>query len=124
MSRRHRQLRVRDPDVFLLLPTTPLTHRHTRILRTVPVDHTVFSFRYPDFHHGLIGCPRRGRALSGEFLNAYAEGYFRRLLAPGSMPATWALDWRRNGDGGRHYNQVFYRALAGRHAGQYVGRRQ
>ncbi len=60
-----------------------------------------------------IWCPRRGRALSGEFLNAYAEGYFRRLLAPGSMPATWALDWRRNGDGGRHYNQVFYRMWVG-----------
>src|SRR6267143_1505405 len=60
----------------------------------------------------------------GDFLNAYAEGYFRRLLAPRSMPATWALDWRRSSDCGRHYNQVFSRALAGRHAGQYVGRRQ
>src|SRR6266849_9959699 len=55
MSRRHRQLRVRDPDVFLFLPATPLAHRHARILRTIPVDHTIFCFRYPDFHHGLLG---------------------------------------------------------------------
>ena len=55
MPRRHRQLRVRDPDVFLLLPATPLAHRHARILRTIPVDHTIFCFRYPDLHHGLIG---------------------------------------------------------------------
>jgi hypothetical protein len=54
--------------------------------------------------------------------NAYAEGYFRRLLAPGSMPATWALDWRRNGDGGRHYNQVSYRAwLAATLVNMWVG---
>jgi hypothetical protein len=54
MSRRHRQLRVRDPDIFLLLPTTPLAHRHARILRTLPVDHTIFCFKYPDLHHGLL----------------------------------------------------------------------
>jgi len=39
----------------LLLPATPLAHRHARILRTIPVDHTTFSFTYPDFHHGLLG---------------------------------------------------------------------
>src|SRR4029077_20157859 len=55
MSRRHRQLRVRNPDVFLLLPATPLAHRHARILRTLPVDHTISCFRYPDLHHGLLG---------------------------------------------------------------------
>src|SRR5260370_17661539 len=54
MSRRHRQLRVRDPNVFLLLLATPLAHRHARILRTIPVDHTIFCFRYPDLHHGLL----------------------------------------------------------------------
>src|SRR5437879_2700768 len=54
MSRRHRQLRVRDPDIFLLLPATPLAHRHPRILRTLPVDHSIFCFRYPDLHHGLL----------------------------------------------------------------------
>jgi hypothetical protein len=57
MPRRHRQLRVRDPDVFLLLPATPLAHRHARILRTIPVDLTIFSFRYPDLHHGLLATP-------------------------------------------------------------------
>ncbi len=38
-----------------LLFATPLAHRHARILRTLPVDHTIFCFRYPDFHHGLLG---------------------------------------------------------------------
>src|SRR5215471_12809860 len=47
MARRHRQLRVRDPDVFLLLPTTPLAHRHTRILRTIPVDQISFVVPVP-----------------------------------------------------------------------------
>jgi hypothetical protein len=55
MARRHRQLGVCDPDVSLLLPATPLAHRHARILRTIPVHHTIFSFRYPDLHHGLLG---------------------------------------------------------------------
>ena len=32
-----------------------------------------------------------------------------------------ALDWRRGNCGARHYDQVFSRALASRHAGQYVG---
>src|SRR5438132_5090935 len=48
MSRRHRQLRVRDPDVFLLLPATPLAHRHARILRTIPCAS----------HHRLFQVPR------------------------------------------------------------------
>src|SRR5882672_4131901 len=47
MSWRHCQLRVRDPDVFLLLPATPLAHRHAHILRTIPVDHTIFCFTVP-----------------------------------------------------------------------------
>jgi transposase len=34
---------------------TPLAHRHARILRTIPVDHTIFCFRYPDLHHRLLG---------------------------------------------------------------------
>jgi hypothetical protein len=37
------------------------------------------------------------------------------------MRASWALDWRHGNCGGRHYDQVFSRALATRHAGQYVG---
>jgi hypothetical protein len=38
MPRRYRQLRVRDPDTFLLLPATPLAHRHTQHLceRLIP----------------------------------------------------------------------------------------
>jgi hypothetical protein len=55
MPRRYRQFRMRDPDVFLLLPATPLVHRHPRILRTFPVDHTSFCFMYPDLHHRLLG---------------------------------------------------------------------
>src|SRR5215831_18423759 len=55
MARRHCQLRVCDPEVFLLLPATPLAHRHARILRTIPVDHTLFCFTYPDLHHRLLG---------------------------------------------------------------------
>jgi hypothetical protein len=31
------------------------------------VDHTTFSFTYPDFHHGLLG---RGVALSQENINS------------------------------------------------------
>src|ERR1700751_5757135 len=58
MPRRPRQLRVRNPDVFLLLPATPLAHRHARILRTIPVDHTIFSFRYTDLHHRLLSALR------------------------------------------------------------------
>src|SRR5450631_1111933 len=54
MPWRYRQLRVRDPDVFLLLPATPRAHRHARILRTIPVDHTIFCCRYPDLHHRLL----------------------------------------------------------------------
>src|SRR5215472_173828 len=55
MARCHCQLRVCDPEVFLLLPATPLAHRHARILRTIPVDHTLFCFTYPDLHHRLLG---------------------------------------------------------------------
>jgi hypothetical protein len=54
MSGRHRQLRVRNPDVFLFLPATPLAHRHARILRTIPVDHTISCFMYPDLQRGLL----------------------------------------------------------------------
>src|ERR1700729_3067331 len=60
MPGRYPQLRMRDPDVFLLLPATSLAHRHARILRTFPVDHISFCFTYPDLHHGLLGalpCP-------------------------------------------------------------------
>src|SRR5438445_5173318 len=38
MSRRRRQLRVRDPDVLLLLPLLARPHRHAPILRTKSVD--------------------------------------------------------------------------------------
>src|SRR5215472_7488571 len=55
MSRRHRQLRVRNPDVFLLLPAAPLAHRHARILRAIPVDHISYVVHVPDLHHGLLG---------------------------------------------------------------------
>src|SRR5437667_4360167 len=38
MSRRPRQLGVRDPDVLLLLPLLARPHRHAPILRTKSVD--------------------------------------------------------------------------------------
>src|SRR5205823_12510381 len=38
MSRRRRQLGVRDPDVLLLLPLLARPHRHAPILRTKSVD--------------------------------------------------------------------------------------
>src|ERR1035438_4492127 len=38
MSWRRRQLRMRNPDVFLLFPLLACPHRHTRILRILPVD--------------------------------------------------------------------------------------
>src|ERR1700722_15392698 len=58
MPGRYRQLRMRDPDVFLLLPATSLAHRHARILRTFPVDLFSFCFTYPDLHHGLLTATR------------------------------------------------------------------
>jgi hypothetical protein len=38
----------------LLLPATPLVHRHARILRTIPVDHTTSFVHVPDLHHRLL----------------------------------------------------------------------
>src|ERR1700730_12818776 len=78
MSRRHRQLRVRDPDVFLFPPATPLAHRHAGILRTIPVDHTISCFRYPDLHRGLLdlgGVPQRKLIVS---IATSADGYVAR----------------------------------------------
>src|SRR5271157_5908862 len=42
MSRRRRQLAVRNPDVLLLLPLLARAHCHARILRTKPVDTATF----------------------------------------------------------------------------------
>ncbi|MGO8812263.1 MAG: hypothetical protein ACLQJF_22620, partial [Candidatus Sulfotelmatobacter sp.] len=55
-----------DPDVFLLLPATPLVHRHPRILRTIPVDHTTSFVHVPDLHHRLLGA---GFLAASIFLN-------------------------------------------------------
>ena len=38
MSWRRRQLRISNPNVFLLFPLLARPHRHTRILRILPVD--------------------------------------------------------------------------------------
>jgi hypothetical protein len=38
MSWSRRQLRMSDPNVFLLFPLLARPHRHTRILRILPVD--------------------------------------------------------------------------------------
>jgi hypothetical protein len=37
---------------------------------------------------------------------------FGGFLAAVSVPASWALDWRRSSDRGRHYDQVFSLILA------------
>src|SRR5271157_3769108 len=42
MSRRRRQLAVRNPDVLLLLPLLARAHCHARIVRTKPVDTATF----------------------------------------------------------------------------------
>ena len=34
---------MRDPQPLLLLPLLARAHRHARILRIIPVDHTIFS---------------------------------------------------------------------------------
>src|SRR3984885_8458331 len=69
MPGRYRQLRMRDPDVFLLLPATSLAHRHARILRTFPGGLFSFCFTYPDLHHGLLSrffrCERELCFISG-----------------------------------------------------------
>src|ERR1700719_729988 len=77
MSRRHRQLRVRDPDVFLFPPATPLAHRHARILRTIPVDHTISRFRYrlATRPARLGGVPRRKIIVN---IATSADGYVAR----------------------------------------------
>src|ERR1035437_5252082 len=58
MSRSRRQLRVRNPNVLLLLPLLARPHCHAHILRTKPVDHSFILGRHPEFHHRLVGDPR------------------------------------------------------------------
>src|ERR1700675_3884312 len=43
MPRSRCQLRVRDPQIFLLLPLLARPHRHTPILQTKPVDTSTLS---------------------------------------------------------------------------------
>src|SRR5215472_14701413 len=62
MSRRRRQLPMSDPNVFLLFPLLARPHRHTRILRILPVDPSN-SFAYAsDLHPGLLGTATPGLA--------------------------------------------------------------
>src|SRR5215472_8704058 len=92
MARRHCQLRVCDPKVFLLLPATPLAHRHARILRTIPVDHTLFCFTYPDLHHRLlslhftrIGAPHR------RLISHLSDFWY--LAAKSRVSSFWKSNW-------------------------------
>src|SRR5664280_3654712 len=55
MPRSRRQLRVRNPDVFLLLPLLARSHCHAHILQTKPVDDSFILGRHPEFHHRLLG---------------------------------------------------------------------
>jgi hypothetical protein len=43
MPRSRCQLRVRDPQIFLLLPLLARPHRHAPILQTKPVDTSTLS---------------------------------------------------------------------------------
>src|ERR1019366_7995359 len=54
MPRSRRQLRVRNPDVLLLLPSLAHPHCHTRIVGTTAVDRSIISSRHPDLHHRLL----------------------------------------------------------------------
>src|ERR1700751_914097 len=87
MARRHRQLRVRNPDVLLLLPATPLAHRHPRILRTLPVDHAIFCFRYPDLHHGLLGSALLSASIGTSVL------YATQVHAYSGLGSAWLIYW-------------------------------
>src|SRR5260370_19769002 len=80
MSRRRRQLRVRDPDVLLLLPLLARPHRHAPILRTKPVD-TSEVFVYES---GLA--PRAPMRLIG-FLEPCTQP-FKRVFARTSTLST------------------------------------
>jgi hypothetical protein len=56
MPRRRRQLRVRDPQIFLLRPLLARPHRHAPILQTKPVDTSILSSRdrKVEFSTGLV----------------------------------------------------------------------
>src|ERR1700689_2980660 len=96
MPGRYRQLRMRDPDVFLLLPATSLAHRHARILRTFPVDLFTFCFTYPDLHHGLLevspSCVDKSNKLVGSERNRghmfNLQSGYRLVPAQTAEPAT------------------------------------
>src|SRR5260370_41634953 len=58
MSWRRGQLRMSDPNVFLLFPLLARSHCHTRILRILPVDTSHF------FAHASGLTPRAARSVS------------------------------------------------------------
>src|ERR1035437_3743411 len=74
MSRSRRQLRVRNPNVLLLLPLLARPHCHAHILRTKPVDHSFILGRHPEFHHRLVGKTTIGSALAQELQWRFADG--------------------------------------------------
>src|SRR5664279_568927 len=90
MPRSQRQLRVRNPDVFLLLPLLARAHCHAHILRTKPVDHSFILGRHPEFHHRLLGAygatntyaPLTHTATSEEVNNFASAFAFSRPLRP------------------------------------------
>src|SRR6266496_2782690 len=70
MSRRRRQLRVRNPDVLLLLPLLARPHRHAPILRTKSVD-TSEVFVYES---GLAPRAARLRSVPGILSTSVCSG--------------------------------------------------
>src|ERR1700676_4675878 len=78
MSRRHRQLRVRDPDVFLFLPATPLAHRHALHSTNDPCGSHHLLFPVPRLATRparLAGVPRRKIIVN---IATSADGYVAR----------------------------------------------
>src|ERR1019366_3438511 len=76
MPRSRRQLRVRNPDVFLLLPLLARAHCHAHILRTKPVDDSFILGRHPEFHHRLLGASQ-ALSLTARLVNWTGESFCR-----------------------------------------------
>src|SRR5207237_1766398 len=93
MSRRRRQLGVRDPDVLLLLPLLARPHRHAPILRTKSVD-TSELFVYES---GLA--PRAAKSCHRRKTFAYHRK--NDCLATRDFRLQWTssavLSWNRSG---------------------------
>src|SRR5664279_4021274 len=85
MSRSRRQLRVRNPNVLLLLPLLARPHCHTRILRTTPVDTSTF-FAYVS--RLTPQAARVGAVIGLRHIATSLQAVNRSLYGPGSAVST------------------------------------